>query len=299
MDRLGEMEAFVRVVEAGGFTGAAKLINMSKSAVSKHVSSLEARLGTQLLQRTTRKVTLTEIGHAYYEHALRALAAAEEADSLASAMQAVPQGHLRLTTPLSFGLRRLMPAITDYMARYPRVTVELELEDRFADLMAEGQDAAIRIGDLAPSSLRARRIGTADMLLVASPGYLAAAGTPASVEDLAAHELLAYQHGSNVWRLTGPKGEERIVRPGRRLTVNNGDALSQAAERGIGIALLPAFIVGEAVAAGRLVEVLPASRPAPIGIHVLFPPGRYLHPKLRELIDHLAEWMKRADQPEG
>ena len=296
MDRLGEMEAFVRVVEAGGFTGAAKLVGMSKSAVSKHVSSLEARLGTQLLQRTTRKVTLTEIGQAYYEHALHALSAAEEADSVASAMQAVPQGHLRITAPMSFGVRRLMPAIAEFMLRYPRVTVEVELEDRFADLMSEGFDAAVRIGELAPSSLRARRIGTAAMLMAAAPEYLQRHGTPASIDELAGHELLAYSHlNSSGWRLAGPRGEERLVRPGRRLIVNNGDALCRAAERGLGIAILPEFTCGDAIAAGRLREVLPAARPAPLGIHVLFPPGRYLHPKLRELIDFLAAWMKRTD----
>ena len=293
MDRLGEMEAFVRVVEAGGFTGAAKLLSLSKSAVSKHVSSLEQRLGAQLLQRTTRKVSLTEIGHAYYEQAIRALAAAEEADSVASAMQATPQGHLRLTAPLSFGVRRLMPAIADFMRQLPNVTIELDLEDRFVDLMAENYDAAIRIGDLAASSLRARRIGDARLHLVASPGYLSRHGQPVQIEDLTRHELLAY---TNVvrggWRLRGPKGEERQIRPGRRLAVNNGDALVQAAEEGLGIALLPAFICEDAVGDGRLIEVLPEAEPEPLGIHVLFPPGRYMAPKLRALIDHLAGWMK-------
>ncbi len=297
MDRLGEMEAFVKVVEAGGFTGAAKLVGMSKSAVSKHVSSLETRLGAQLLQRTTRKVTLTEIGQSYYEHALRAIAAAEEADSVASAMQSTPQGNLRLSAPLSFGVKRLMPAITAYLEAYPKVTIELELEDRFVDLMSENFDAAVRIGDLPLSSLRARRIGEVRGMLCASPAYLAARGTPETIEDLAGHELLTYSNRvRSGWILRGPKGEERTVRTGRRLMVNNGDALSQAAEAGLGIVHSPEFICRDALDAGRLVEILPESRPDPFGIHVLFPPGRHLHPKLRSLIDHLVDWMKEADR---
>lgn len=293
MDRLGEMEAFVKVVEAGGFTGAAKLLSLSKSAISKHVSALEQRLGTQLLQRTTRKVTLTEIGHAYYDQAIRALAAAEEADSVASAMQSTPTGHLRISAPLSFGTRRLMPAVAEFMRQHPQVTVELELDDRFVDLMSEGHDAAIRIGELAPSSLRARKIGEAPLRLVASPGYLEARGTPQSIEDLSGHELIAYTYSArSALRLRGPKGEERMIRPGRRLAVNNGDAMVQAAEQGLGIALAPRFICGASVDEGLLTEVLPDALPEPLGVHVVFPPGRFTAPKLRGLIDHLAVWMK-------
>lgn len=291
MDRLTEMEAFVQVVDHGGFTEAARKLGMSKSAVSKHVSALEARLAVRLLNRTTRRVSPTEVGLAYYDRARSVLDEAASADEMVTAMQATPKGALRISAPISFGISHVSPAVADFLCAFPQVDVAMVLEDRFVELIAEGYDAAIRVGTLADSSLVARKIAETRSLMVAAPDYLAGAGTPRSVDDLNDHQLLHYSILStgNFWRLRGPSGEERQIRVGGRLTINNGEALMKAAEAGLGIAQVPSFMAAGALAAGRLVEVL-AERPADIlGVHVVYPPGRYPQPKLRAFVDFLAE----------
>jgi DNA-binding transcriptional LysR family regulator len=291
MDRLAEMEAFVQVVDQGGFTDAARKLGISKSAVSKHVSALETRLAVRLLNRTTRRVSPTEIGLAYYDRAKTVLKDAAEADDMVTAMQEAPRGALRISAPVSFGISHLSGAVARFLADYPEVEVHLVLDDRFVEIVAEGFDMAIRIGALADSSLRARRLAESAMHLVASPAYLARAGTPASLEDLGAHQLLHYSNLStgNVWRLSGPGGQERQIRVGGRLTANNGDSLRRAAEAGLGITLQPSFILGSALRDGRLVKILPEVCPAPLGIHALYPSGRFVQPKIRVFIDFLAE----------
>ena len=291
MDRLTEMEAFIRVVELGGFTDAARKMGVSKSAVSKHVAALEARLGARLLNRTTRRVSPTEIGLAYYDRATRVISDATEADAMASSMQATPKGELRVSGPLSFGVRHLAPAVGAFLTAYPEVSARVSLDDRFVELVAEGYDLAIRIGALPDSSLMAKKLAESAMLLIASPDYLARNGTPETVEALADHQLLHYSNLSsgNAWRLRGPHGEERQVRATGRLTLNNGDALLRAAEDGLGIVLSPAFICSEALRDGRVAEVCPRSRPEPVGIWAVYPSGRFLQPKLRVFIDFLSE----------
>lgn len=296
MDRLTEMEAFVRVVDLGGFTDAARKMGVSKSAVSKHVSALESRLGARLLNRTTRRVNPTEIGLAYYDRAARVLCEAMEADAMAASMQGTPQGELRISAPLSFGIRHLGPAVSAFLKAYPDVSARVSLDDRFVELVAEGYDLAVRIGALPDSTLIARKLAETALMLVASPAYLARAGTPQSIDDLADHQLLHYSNLSSghTWRLRGPGGDERQVRAVGRLTVNNGDALLRAACEGLGVVLSPAFISAEAVRDGRLVEVLPAFRPAPVGIWAVYPSGRYPQPKLRVFVDFLAERFKAS-----
>ncbi|MGM0586342.1 MAG: LysR family transcriptional regulator [Pseudomonadota bacterium] len=291
MDRLNEMEAFVRVVDLGGFTDAAKKMGLSKSAVSKHVASLEERLGARLLNRTTRRVSPTEIGLAFYDRAIRVLAEAAEADAMVSSMQEAPRGELRISAPVSFGLRALSPAITGFMKSYPDISVHMVLDDRFVELVAEGFDLAIRIGELPDSSLRARKLADAQLHIVAAPTYLKEQGAPESVQGLSEHNLLHYSNLSsgNYWRLGGSNGKERQVRAVGRLTVNNGDALRQAAVDGLGIAFLPDFILGDALHRGELVELLPDSRPAPLGVYAVYPQGRFPQPKLRAFIDYMAE----------
>ena len=291
MDRLTEMEAFIRVVELGGFTDAARKMGVSKSAVSKHVAALEARLGARLLNRTTRRVSPTEIGLAYYDRATRVISDAVEADAMASSMQATPKGELRVSGPLSFGVRHLAPAVGAFLTEYPEVSARVSLDDRFVELVAEGYDLAIRIGALPDSSLMAKKLAESAMLLIASPDYLARNGAPETVEALADHQLLHYSNLSsgNAWKLRGPNGEERQVRATGRLTLNNGDALLSAAEEGLGVVLSPAFICSEALRAGRAVEVCPRCRPEPIGIWAVYPSGRFLQPKLRVFIDFLSE----------
>lgn len=296
MDRFAEMEAFVRVVEAGGFTEAARRAGISKSAISKQVSSLEQRLGARLLDRTTRRVSPNEIGLAYYDRAARALAEAEEADAAAISMQSAPQGELRLSAPHTFGLRVLSPIVADFLEAYPNVRVNMALDDRFVELIAEGFDLAIRVGALEDSALKARRLAETKMALVASPGYLAENGAPDKIDDLNDHALLHYSYriSGRSWRLVGPNGSERTIRGGGRFVVNNGEALLAAAERGLGVALLPEFIWAESLAAGRVVEVLPQTKHEPIGVWALAPPGPFTHPTVRAFIDFAADALKRA-----
>ncbi|MBP7240886.1 LysR family transcriptional regulator [Amaricoccus sp.] len=291
MDRLTEMEAFVRVVDHAGFTEAARKMGLSKSAVSKHVAALEARLAVRLLNRTTRRVSPTEVGLAYYDRARVVLAEATEADAMVTSMQSTPKGSLRVSAPVSFGIGHLSTAVALFLRACPEVDVNLVLDDRFVEVVAEGFDLAIRVGVLADSSLKARKLAEARRVLAASPDYVERLGTPRSVDDLGEHRLLHYSNlaTGNFWRLQGASGEERHVRVGGRLTVNNGDCLMKAAEQGLGIALLPSFILGDALATGRLVEILPHRAPDLMGIWALYPPGRYPQPKLRAFVDFLAE----------
>lgn len=294
MDRLTEMEAFTRVVELGGFTDAAKKLGLSKSAVSKHVASLESRLGARLLNRTTRRVSPTEIGLVYYDKAQAALNAAAEADAAATAMQDAPTGELRISAPLSFGLRYVSPALAAFLAKYPDVSARLQFEDRRVELVSEGFDLAIRIGDLPDSSLKARRLAETEMNLVAAPDYLRRRGEPKTIEALSDHELLHYSNLSsgNFWRLRAANGAERSVRIGGRLSINNGDALVRAALDGLGVALSPNFICARELSSGDLVEIMARHRPREIGIYAVYPSGPFLQPKLRVFIDHLAETLK-------
>ncbi len=292
MDRLTEMEAFVQVVDQGGFTDAARKMGISKSAVSKHVAALEARLAARLLNRTTRRVSPTDIGLAYYDRARVVLADALEADAIVTAMQATPKGSLRVSAPVSFGIHHISGAVARFLTACPGIDVNMVLDDRFVELVAEGYDLAVRIGALADSSLKARKLAEARRVFAASPGYLDAMGAPRTVDDLGAHRLLHYSNlaTGNFWRIRGPGGEERHIRVGGgRLTVNNGDSLMRAAEAGLGIALLPSFIIGDAFAAGRLVEILPDRDPDLIGVYALYPEGRFQQPKLRAFVDFLVE----------
>jgi DNA-binding transcriptional LysR family regulator len=293
MDRLTEMEAFLRVVEQGGFTEAAKKMGLSKSAISKHVSALEGRLGARLLNRTTRRVNPTEIGLAYYDRAVRVIAQAAEADAMVSSMQSEPRGELRVSAPVSFGIRRLGPLVADFLDAYRDVSVHMVLDDRFVELVAEGFDLAIRIGQLPDSSLKARKLAETRLYLLASREYLDRAGRPSSIEDLSSHMLLHYSYNStgNFWRLRSPSGEEREVRVGGRLTVNNGDALLAAVRRGHGIAMVPCFFT-EGDGGDGLERVLPALQPMTLGIWAVYPPGRFVQPKLRAFVDFMAEALR-------
>ena len=300
MDRLTEMEAFVTVVDHGGFTEAARQMGLSKSAVSKHVAALETRLSVRLLNRTTRRVSPTELGLAYYDRARQVLDQTLEADAMVTAMQSAPRGSLRVSAPVSFGMGHLSRAVAKVLGACPEVDVNMTLDDRFVEVVAEGFDVAIRIGRLEDSSLKARKLAEARRLLAASPDYVARMGAPRSFEGLGAHRLLHYSHLStgNFWRLRSASGEERHIRVGGRLTVNNGDSLMAAAEAGLGIALLPSFILGSALEDGRLVEVLADRPPDLLGIHALYPQSQFPQPKLRAFIDFLVEHF-RGKGPDG
>lgn len=306
MDRLTEMEVFVRVVETAGFTEAGRRLGLSKSAVSKHITALEGRLGARLLNRTTRRVSPTEIGLAYLEKAKVTLQAAAEADDMATAMQGAPVGELKISAPISFGLRYVAPALASFLTLYNDVSARLEFDDKVVDVIAEGYDLAIRIGELPDSSLMARKLAETDMMICAAPAYLDRNGAPKGLDDLADHELLHYSllASGTSWRLrtaehdgqTAPTGSrqdaERTVRAGGRLSINNGDALAQAARDGLGLILTPSFICAKDIASGALVEVLTDHRPAPLGIYAIYPAGKFPQPKLRVFIDHLADSLR-------
>ena len=294
MDRLSEMEAFINVVDKGGFTGAAARLGVSKSAVSKHISALEERLGARLLDRTTRRVNPTEIGLSYYEKAKKVLAEAADADEMVTAMQSSPRGTLRISVPVSFGLKYGSKAVTRFLKQYPDVGIELVLDDRFVDLIKEGYDLALRIGTLPDSSLKARKIAETQMTLVASPAYLAENGVPATIDDLADHKLLHYsmQATGNVWKIISRTGEERQIRTGGCLTSNNGDVLLQAMIDGLGVGHIPSFFLCEHFRSGAL-QIILEDHPQPsVGIYIVYPSGLYTQPKTRAFIDFMAEHFK-------
>lgn len=289
MDRLTEMEAFATVVDQGGFTDAAKKMGISKSAVSKHISSLEARLGARLLNRTTRRVSPTEIGLAYYDRARRVLSDAGEADALVASMQSAPAGLLRLSVATDFGVNHLSPILGDFLQQFPDITVNMVLNNRYVELISEGFDMAIRMGDLEDSSLRARKLTETQMRMIAAPSYFEKHGRPTRLDDLNSHKLLHYsnQASGNAWKITAPSGEERQIRSAGWLSVNDGQSLLNACIAGLGIAYLPSFLYANAKEQGQVVDVMPDLPIERTGIYAVYPPGRFTQPKVRAFIDFL------------
>jgi DNA-binding transcriptional LysR family regulator len=289
LDHLENLRVFTRVVEAGGFTAAADKLGLSRAAVSKAVIDLETELGVRLLERTTRRVRVNEVGRAYYEKCVRILAELQEADDAARQLNQTPRGTLRVNAPVSFAMLHLKPIVTRYVAEHPEVTLSIDLSDRFVDLVDEGYDLAIRIARLEDSSLVARRICAARRVLCAAPSYLAAHGTPQTPADLTTHRCLNYGTSPRAdWHLIGPEGEHTVTVSGR-IASNNGDMLGCAAVDGHGIALLPTFIVGPDLQSGRLQVVLPDYAPPEIAIHAVYPPNRHLAAKVRAFVDLMVD----------
>ncbi|HUI95380.1 MAG TPA: LysR family transcriptional regulator [Xanthobacteraceae bacterium] len=291
MDRLAAIEAFVRVAECGSFSQAAERLRSSKSVVSRQVGALEAELGARLIHRTTRALTLTEAGRSYFERATRILADLAEANASVGQLQAAPRGRLRVSAPVSFGFLHLAPALPDFLDRHPDVEVEMTMNDRFVDLVDEGFDVAVRIGKLDDSSLVARKIAPMRRTVCAAPAYLQRRGTPASPDDLEAHECVCYSNvgRSEEWRFVRPDGAPWPVEVHGRLHVNNGDALRAAALRGFGLAVLPSFLVGRDFQSGALVSVLAPFMPQDSAVYAVYPHARHLSPKVRAFVDFLAE----------
>lgn len=291
MDRLAAIEAFVKVAETRSFSEAAQRMNASKSAISRQVSALEAELGARLFHRTTRSLTLTEAGQGYFERASRILADLEEASLAVSQLQAAPRGRLRVNAPMSFGFLHLAPALPEFLQLYPELSVDVTMNDRFVDLVDEGFDVAVRIGQLDDSSLIARRLAPIRRVLCASPDYLKAHGAPASPEDLKAHQCLC---NSNIplgheWRFVAPDGKAWPVEVSGRFNANNGDALRIAALNGLGIAHLPTFIVGGDLQAGTLITLLDEFVPQTLSLNAVYPHARHLSPKVRAFVDFLSQ----------
>lgn len=290
MDRLSAMRVFAQVAESGSFAAAADKLAISTSAASRHVADLEAHLKTRLLNRTTRRVSLTETGRAFYGRCVQLLADLEEAEQEAARAAVVPRGTVRLTTPVNFGVRQVAPAIAGFMAQHPEVRFDVSLSDRVVDLVEEGFDLAVRIGSPGSENLVARKLGETRLVPCASPAYLAAHGAPATPEGLASHNCFTYEYVSprNLWRFRGPNGEERTVRVSGNLHSNNGDLLAEVAARDAGIVFEPAFIVGPDVRAGRLVPLLQDFESLPMPIYAMYPSRKHLSAKVRLFVDFLA-----------
>lgn len=282
------MAAFVRVVEARSFSAAAAALGLTRSAVSRQIAALEERLGVRLLNRTTRRLSTTEAGSIYYERCVRVLAEAASAERAVMDLDEAPRGTLRINAPMSFGLGHLGGALAEFAALHPALKIDLTLDDRVVDLVAEGFDVAIRIVDLPPSTLVARKLAVNRRVLCASPDYLAKSGVPERPEDLSRHRCLAYTYlaTGNEWRFRGEDGPI-TVRIDGAFAANNGDVLRQVALAGGGIVLAPTFIVGDDLRAGRLVPLLTKYMEADTGIYAVYPQTRRLSPKVRALIDFL------------
>lgn len=290
MDRFQALTTFARVVETGSFVRAAERLEVSVSAVSRQVAELEAHLGTRLLHRTTRRLSLTEGGQALYERCVQLLADLDEAELAVAAASVVPRGTLRLTCSSTFGTRHLASAIAEFEARHPQLRFSVELSERVVDLVEEGLDLAIRVGEAGSQHLVGRRIGGTELVCCAAPGYLARHGEPRSPEDLAAHACLTYEYAPNrgLWSFRDRDGGERNVAVNGPVHANNGSFLAAMAEAGTGIACEPDFIVGPAVRDGRLTPILVPFTPPPLPIYVVYPSRRHLSAKVRAFADFLA-----------
>jgi DNA-binding transcriptional LysR family regulator len=288
MDKLSAMAMFVRVVEEGSFSAAAEAAGVSATMAGKQIRLIEERLGARLLHRTTRRQRLTEVGRLYYERCKQVLADVELADASAGELQADPRGLVRIVSPVTFGSRRLMPALADYAARHPAVSVDLALDNRTVDMAEEGYELAILVGAVRDHNLVALPLQPYRRLMAASPAYLQRHGMPLHPQELSAHACLglSYWRRNDHWRLRGPGGECEVAVSGN-LSADNGDALRTAALCGAGLVLQPEVMLADDIAAGRLVQVLPEWQPTPSPMYLVYAPDRRPTAKLRSVIDFL------------
>ena len=286
MDAFGTIPVFVAVVENGGFSSAARKLGVSKSAVSKRITQLEDRLGVRLLYRTTRRLSLTEAGEHYFTNAVRALAYASEAEDSVTQLQAIPQGRLRINTPMSFGRLHIAPLIPKFIELYPNVQVDLVMDDRVVDLVEGGFDIAIRGGDLPDSTLVARKLAPMCSVLCASPAYVGQHCMPRTPADLVEHNCLLFSYSASDWTFL-KQGVTETVRVTGTYQVNNSEALREALLQGVGIARVPTFVVGPDITEGRLVEVLGDYQMPAKTLYALFPKRQHLPAKVRVFIDFI------------
>jgi DNA-binding transcriptional LysR family regulator len=288
---LNDIIVFTKVVETKSFTGAADALGLPKSTVSRKLAQLEERLGVRLVQRTTRKLALTEIGEAYYERCARIVADIHSAEQLVTDMQATPRGRLRITASVDFSTRFLGEIVADFLAQHPDINVELEGTDRVVDMIEEGYDLAVRFGPMPESTLIARRLCALELVLCASPAYLAAHGTPKSVDELDEHDHVLFTPTSRnqTWTLIGPGDAAYEFGRPARLASNNYGAVVDVARAGGGIALISEFMVTEEIKSGALVRVLPDWATRPSEVHAVYPARQNLPPRLTLFIDHLAK----------
>lgn len=288
---LNEISIFLEVVQCGGFSKAAKKLGMPNSTVSSKISSLEKRLATTLIQRTTRQIKITQAGQSYFEHCMKGLQEIQNAEREVVATQAEPQGILRVTAPIDLGSKVLPAVLSRYLAKFPKVKVELHLTDNITDLVGEKFDVAFRVGKLDDSSLIARRVGFVNYALYASPKYLKARGEPLQPQDLRGHSCLTFQPmGTEEWRLEGKKGAARVAIAGT-VVANSLSAVKTFLLQGDGIAFIPIFLVQEEWAAKRLVRILPEWSSKPRPLHILYPAQRHPPPRLSAFLSLALEML--------
>jgi len=291
MDRLTTMTVYRAVVEAGSFAGAARKLRLSNAAVSKHVSTLEDALGARLIHRTTRRLSLTEVGQSYYERCARVLDEIEAMDRDAGSENAAPRGLLRGGAPLSFGVLRLAPALPDLLAKYPDLSINLELDDRFVDVIDGRVDVALRItASLVDSSYTAMKLAVIRQVMCASPAYLNGFGKPNNLEDLAEHTFVVYSLNQTPghYILEGPDGLDEVRVTGR-ITANNSLALKEALLAGVDIGVVRTFVVGEALSEGKLVRILEGYELRDYSLYALYPATRKMPAKVRAFVDFLKQ----------
>jgi len=302
MDRLRAFEIFATVVGQGSFTRAADKLETSPANVTRYVSELEESLGARLLNRTSRRLSLTETGKVFYDRALSILEDVAEAEAVASTAAIQPRGRLRINAPLSFGVLHLAPLWPRFVERYPDIELDISLVDRVVDLVEEGYDLAVRISRGGSPTLVSRKLATTRHLICASPHYLARHGAPASPEDLKNHICIAYTYSDSVdeWRLLDGAGKEHSVAVPSIMQTNNGDTARAAALAGLGIIRQPTFLIGEDLRQGRLVPLLADYRMSEIDVLAVYPSRRYLSAKVRVMVDFLSEAFRGTplwDQP--
>ncbi|HWK96940.1 MAG TPA: LysR family transcriptional regulator [Pseudolabrys sp.] len=294
MDKLASLRAFVNVVELKSFAEAGRKLRLSRSAVSKYVGELERDLGVQLLNRTTRQASPTETGQAYYERAVVVLADLDAADQAATQLQSTPRGLLRVNAPMSFGTIKLGPLLADFMDVYPDLQIQLVLTDEQVDPVQEGLDVTLRIAELEPSSLIARKLADIERVVCAAPAYFRKHGRPQTPADLRQHECLTYGFLStgNQWKFTGPDGQDHWIAPKWSLCVNNAEVLRDAAVKGRGVTVLPVFLAEQELSSGALVTVLNDYRTPQLTLYAIYAPTRHLSVKVRLFIDFLVQRLR-------
>ncbi len=299
LDKLVGMTVFRRAVELGSLAAAARALDLSPEMAGQHLKALEGRLGVRLLQRTTRRLSLTDTGRAYYDRCVAALDEIALAEAEAGSRQAEPAGRLRIATPLAFGTALLAPAIAAFLGRHPGVGVDVDLSERSVDLLAENIDLAIRLGELPPSGLVARRLASFSLVLVASPAYLSSHPAPERPRDLAAHQALIYTQtrAPTRWSFTGPAGTRESVAVDGRIRASDVGFLLDLALLSRGILLAPSFVLEHSLAAGHLVHVLPEWRERSLPLHALWPHRTLMPATARAFLDFLASWFVAGTAP--
>lgn len=295
MDLIGSMRTFTRVVESGSFSAVARETGFSQPTISKQVAALETHLGTKLIRRSTRQISLTETGSEFYERCTRILAELDEAQASVGHRKTTPGGILKVNIPVTYGRMHLLPIFWKFLGEYPDIRIDLRMDDHYANLIEEGIDVAIRIGALSDSNMVARKIGDSQRLTVVSPRYLENHGEPRQLGDLKEHDCIVYSllTTGNEWFFTGPKGDDSI-RVSGRFTADSPDAIRGAVLAGIGIAVTPTWLVKDCIERAELKIILPEYRPTPLEIHAIYPERRYVPAKVTCFIDYLRSELQSA-----